>query len=221
MTIVIPQTAFDPAATVWARWAEQAIKSLQADSDLKTQNDANVNQGQSATLNALGRSIRDIESTITGLAETDANLALTDAYLSSLVTVSAAGGGGISTTVGTTTWPTGPSVSLTLDRTSQVLITITSSWVGNATVSASGAATTIGRVYGQVDGSTFRAGAGSAGSFNAFANQVSGGGQLQISEVRSMAAGAHTISAYSDGQIQGTSGSIQVGSINLTASVIG
>jgi hypothetical protein len=73
MTVVIPQTAFDPAATVWARWVEEAIKSLQADSVLKTQNDANVNQGQGATLTTLGQTIRDIQSTNASLAATIAN----------------------------------------------------------------------------------------------------------------------------------------------------
>lgn len=85
MTVVIPQTAFAPEATPWARWAEQAIKSLQADSALKTQNDANVNQGQSATLTTLGQSIRDIESTIADLATTNASLAATIASQNTII----------------------------------------------------------------------------------------------------------------------------------------
>jgi hypothetical protein len=64
MSPVIPQTKFSPDETPWARWAEAAITALQADSILKTQNDLNVNQGQSATITALGGAIQSINQTI-------------------------------------------------------------------------------------------------------------------------------------------------------------
>ena len=200
MTAVIPQMKFSPDETPWARWVEAAIASMQADNELRKQNDGNVNTGMSATVDSIGRAVR---------------------YQQSLVTVSATGPGGVSGVVGTTTWSSGATLPLVLTRPSQVLLTISSSWLGLATVSSSGAATAIGRIIAQIDGSTFNSATGSVGTFNGSGNQINGSGELVITEVRSLAAGTHTLSAYGEGQIQGTSGMIQITGITVTASVIG
>ena len=200
MTAVIPQMKFSPDETPWARWVEAAIASMQADNELRKQNDGNVNTGMSATVDSIGRAVR---------------------YQQSLVTVSATGPGGVSSVVGTTTWSSGATLPLVLTRPSQVLLTISSSWLGLATVSSSGAATAIGRIIAQIDGSTFNSATGSVGTFNGSGNQINGSGELVITEVRSLAAGTHTLSAYGEGQIQGTSGMIQITGITVTASVIG
>ena len=207
MTAVIPQMKFSPEETPWARWVEDAISSMRTDNELRKQNDGNVNTGLSATLDSIGRTVR----------EQDAILR----YQQSLVTVSATGPGGISSVVGTTTWSSGASLPLVLTRTSQVLLTISSAWLGLATVSAGGAATAIGRVIAQIDGNTFNSATGSVGTYNGSGNQINGSGELVITEVRSLAAGTHTLSAYGEGQIQGTSGMIQITGITVTASVIG
>lgn len=200
MAAVIPSMRFNSDQTPWARWVQDTLVTLQADSVMRNQNDQNVNAGIAATLQSLGTTVQ---------------------YQQSLVTVSATGPGGVSSVVGTTAWTPGASLPLVLTRSSQVLLTISSAWLGNATVSSSGAATAIGRLYAQIDGSTFNSATGSVGTFNGSGNQINGSGELVITEVRRLAAGTHNLSAYGEGQIQGTSGLIQVTDITVTASVIG
>lgn len=60
-----PDMNLNPVAVPWGRQVQNAILTLQADSDRRAQGELNTNKGQSATLRALGENIVDLSGRVT------------------------------------------------------------------------------------------------------------------------------------------------------------